>query len=374
MNALKRLWILFKSEFTAWRHDPITAIGGILPPALILIAFALLFGGRLSFKIALVNHDKGAYGEILRQTFDEAISPLNDMPYYAVIPMQEEAALADFESYRIEGVWVIPPDFSARLEAGEYPSITMYFSNYNDDRAKNHRIYSAEILWLFYEKIGQRPPPLEMVEEYPLPTMVDWVPIIAVGIALLSVCLGSIFNVYALTYKEQIHNLTLEFGMAPRSLAWVLFPKILLALLFGLASGSIFLVVIHFWLGFWPGRFIWAVWLLAGLTALFWIAFAVVFGLKSHNYMAGAIGVVLTAIIVFFIGGGLGLVRYNWSEINWYSIIFPNTHAIDPIRDMILFNTWPEDWNAALLKLLGFAAGALIVCLTISVRNLRRIG
>ena len=67
---MKRLWILLKSEFNAWRHDPITALGGILPPSLILIAFALLFGGRLSFKIAVVNQDQGPYGTILHQTFD----------------------------------------------------------------------------------------------------------------------------------------------------------------------------------------------------------------------------------------------------------------------------------------------------------------
>jgi ABC-2 type transport system permease protein len=371
---MKRLWILFKSEFNAWRHDPITAMGGILPPSLILIAFALLFGGRLSFKVAVVNLDQGPYGAVLRQTFDEVISPLNNMLYYHVEDMDEGEALQAFETYRVDGVWIIPPNFSSRLESGEYPSITMYLNNYIDDRAKNHRIYSSEIIWRFYEKIGQPPPPLEIAEEYPLPQMVDWVPIIAVGVALLSVCLGGIFNIYALTYKEQISNLTLEFGMAPRSLAWVLIPKTVLALIFGLTSGTVFLVVIHYWLGFWPGNFIWAVWLLAGLTAIFWIGFAVVFGLVSRNYMAGAIAIVLTAIIVFFIGGGLGLVRYNQAEVLWFSWMFPNTHAIDPIRDLVLFNRWPEDWKVTLLKMIGFAAIALTVGMTITSRKLRRLG
>jgi len=41
---------------------------------------------------------------------------------------------------------------------------------------------------------------------------------------------------------------------------------------------------------------------------------------------------------------------------------------------MVLFNTWPVDWDITLLKLVGFAAGALIVGLTITARNLRRIG
>jgi ABC-type multidrug transport system permease subunit len=370
---MRRAWILFKTEFNAWRHDPITALGGILPPSLILIAFTLLFGGRLSFKVAVVNKDLGPYGSLLRQTFDEVISPLNDEPYYFVLDMQEKEALRAFEEYRIDGVWVIPPDFSVRLEAGDEPKLDMYLNNYNDDRAKNHRIYAAEILWHFYERIGLPPPPLEIAEVYPRPEMVDWVSVIAVGVTLLSVCLGGIFNIYTLTYKERINNLTLEFGSAPRSLAWVLTPKILLALVFGLASGTAFLLVIRVWSGFWPGRLLWDVWLLAGLTACFWIGLAVVFGLVSRNYMGGAVAIVLTAIIVFFIGGGLGLVRYNREEVPWFSWLFPNTHAIDPIRDMVLFQTWPSDWNQTLLILSGFAVTSLAIGTAFAARKLRQL-
>ena len=116
--GMKRLWILFKSEFNVWRYDPITAIGGILPPALIMIAFALLFGGRLSFKIAVVNLDQGSMGVLLRQSFDEVISPLNNMPYYLALDMELEEAMDAYAAYRVEGVWVIPPDFTSYLESG----------------------------------------------------------------------------------------------------------------------------------------------------------------------------------------------------------------------------------------------------------------
>ena len=89
--------------------------------------------------------------------------------------------------------------------------------------------------------------------------------------------------------------------------------------------------------------------------------------------MAGAIGIVLTAIIVFFIGGGLGLVRYNQDEVYWFSWLFPNTHVIDPIRDMVLFDAWPADWNITLLRALGVAILALAVGMKIASRKLRRL-
>jgi len=86
---MRRLWILFKTEFNVWKHAPITAMGGIIPCLFILIAFALLFGGRLSFLIAVVNNDQGQYGQMLIDTFDEVISPLDNQPYYAVQPLDE---------------------------------------------------------------------------------------------------------------------------------------------------------------------------------------------------------------------------------------------------------------------------------------------
>jgi ABC-type multidrug transport system permease subunit len=371
---MKRLWILFRTELTAWRRDPITALGGVIPPSLILIAFSLLFGGRLSFKIAMVNQDMGPYGRILRETFDAVISPLNNVPYYNVTDLGEEQAFDAYYAYEVDGLWIIPADFSDRVERSQSPKIEMYFHNYNDDRAKNHRIYSAEVMWAFYQRIEMPAPPLALDEQYPLPTMIDWVPIIAVGVALLSACLGSIFNMYALTYKEQISGLTLEFGLAPRSLLWVWFPKIILALIFGLISGTFFLIVIYVWLGFSPRNFLLATWLLISLVCLFWIGIAAVIGMRSRNYMAGALGVVLGAIIIFFIGGGMGLIRFRAEEVLTIAWLFPNTYAIDPLRDLVLFHTWPIDWLRTWATLGGFALISLSAGLSLSSRNMRRLG
>jgi len=369
---MKRFWILFRTELLAWRRDPISAAGGLIPALFLLIALGLLFGGRLTFKIAVVNHDAGPYGAVLRQTFDETLSPFGT-PYYDVSDLGEDAAWAAYHTHRLDGVWVIPQDFSARLEAGENPAVEMHFSNYNDDRAKNHRLYAAEVLWRFYETTGQPAPPLALAEEYPLPQMIEWFPVMAVGVALLSFILGGMINVFMLTHKEQVARITLEFGLAPRSMVWVLLPKTLLALLMGLLTGTVLLGVLSLWPGIWPGRFLGAVWLLAGLVILFWAPLALLVGMRTR-YFAGMIATILTGLTVFFIGGGLGLVRANWQLVPWFSKLFPNTYAVDPLRDLILFHAWPADWTAALLKLSGFAAFSLAIGWGLAGRQIRRLG
>ena len=370
---MKRFWILLSTEIKALMRDPISVLGGFIAPGILMVAFGLLFGGRLTFKIAVLNHDAGPWGDVLRQTIDEVMSPFG-VPYYDVPDMPEDQAWDAYYAHVIDGVWVIPSDFSARLEAEQNPRIEMYFSNYNDDRAKNHRIYSTEIVWRFYEKIGQAGPPLALAEEYPRPEMIHWFPLIAVGLVLLGVSLGGMFNVFLLTYKEHLTRITLEYGLAPRSLTWVLLPKVLLALFMGLVTGTALLFLVYLWVGAWPGRFLWAVWLLSGLMALFWISVGLVLGMRIRHYMAGAIGGVLGGVVIFFIGGGLAPVRQNWAKVLWIARLFPNTYAVDPVRDLVLFQSWPADWNTTLLILVGFALVSLVAGVSLAARQLRRLG
>lgn len=369
---MKRFWILFITELKAWRHDPITALGGFIPAIFILLAFGLLFGGRLTFKIALINHDAGPYGALLRQTFDEVNSPFGT-PYYDVFDLPEMQAWEAYEDFRIDGVWVIPADFSERIEAGRNPQVEMHFSNTIDDRAKNHRIYAAELLWRFYEKIGVPAPPLALAELYPRPQMVEWFPLIAVGVVLLSFMVGGMMNIFMLTNKEQTSRITLEFGLAPRALLWVLLPKTLLALVMGLLTGTGLLGVLYLWLGVWPGRYLWAVWLLAGLVILFWVPISLLVGMRTR-YFAGAIAVVLTGLTLFFTSGGLGLVRGFEDKVLRISWLFPNIYAVDPLRDLILFHEWPVDWNVTVLKLTAFAVLTVAAGWSVAARRLRRFG
>ena len=370
---MKRFWILLRTEFKAWRHEPVTAMGGFIPPVFILLAFALLFGGRLTFKIGFINLDTGPYGNLLRQSIDNVISPFGT-PYYDVLEAPPDEVWAAYQAFRLDGVWVIPADFSQRVQDQDDPAFEMYFNNYNDDRAKNHRIYAAEILWHFYLQAGYPDPPINPVEEYPRPEMVEWLPVIAVGVALLSFTLGGMMNVFMLTHKEQLTRVTIEFGLAPRSLVWVLLPKTLLASLMGLATGTVMLGLIYAWMGVWPGKFIFAVWLLAGLVGLFWIPLVLWAGLRDVHFFAGAVVTILTGMTVFFIGGGLSLVRPFKEKVYWFSWIFPNTYAVDPLRDMVLFNAWPHDWTSTVWILTAFAFGSVLIGWILAARQLRRLG
>jgi ABC-type multidrug transport system permease subunit len=370
---MKRFWILFKSQLFAWQKDPLSVLGGFIPPLVMFTAFGLLFGSNLGFSIAVVNQDRGPYGKILRGTFDEVLSPLGS-PYYDVQDLDQDQAFKQMNDARIEGVWIIPEDFSQRIRQGDNPQIEMYFTNYNDDRAKNHRLYSAEILWRFYQKIGQPNPPLQLEETYPRPTMIGWFPIIGVGLVLLGVSLGAMFNIFMLTYREQVSKVTLELGLAPLSLLWVLIPKILLALIMGMFTGTGLLGILYLSTGYWPGRFIWEAALLAALVTPLWISLALLLGLKARNFMTGAVAAILSGVIVFFTAGGLSSPTSYPAPLRWIGAVFPNWYAVDPMRELILFRVHPDNLGSILVILLAFSILSLTAGIGITCRTLRHEG
>lgn len=368
---MKRFWILLKTDLKAWTRDPITTLGGLIPPLFILFAFALLFGGRLTLKIGWIDHDQGFYGDVLRQTAQEVESPFG-MPYYDLYFTEEETLWQSYESLELDAIWVIPEDFSTRLAAGDTPVIEMYFSNYNDDRAKNHRIYAAEILWAFYHKLGDEPP-IEIREEYPLPEMIDWLPIIGVGAILLSYMLGGMMNTFSLGYKEHSSGIVLEYGLAPRSILWMLASKYLLAVVVGLLTGTIYTLVVYPMIGAWAGWNIWLVWLVSALVILFWVPWVLVFSMRD-GFFSGAVAVILTGLTIFFTSGGLNMVRGFERKVPWISWLFPNIYAVDPLRDLLLFHAVPEIPTRVLLILMGFAVFSLLLASSTVIRKIRRIG
>jgi ABC-2 type transport system permease protein len=377
-DTMKRFWIFFITDFKSWRKKPISTIAGFLPPLLLLVIYGIMFGsGRTAFPVAVINHDSGPYGEMLIETMAEVKSPLEDF-YYVPLKLSEAEAWERYDTFKILGVWIIPSDFSRRLLAGEHPQIDVYFRNYNDDRAKNQRLYPTEILWRFYEKMEADPglkfssPPIRLREEYPQERIVGWFPFIGVALALLGSTMAGMITILALSQEEQLADITADIGLAPRSLIPFLLSKLAFALLMALLSTTLVLLALSVWTGMNMSAYIWVVWLLAGLVALFWAGLALILSFLSGRALGSSIIVVAIGLIVFFIAGGTEPVRYSSGNLWWLIRLFPNAYAVDPLRDAVLFNTIPANWTQIILTLILFAAVSLSAGFFVAQRQLRK--
>jgi ABC-type polysaccharide/polyol phosphate export permease len=375
---MKRFWILFITDIKTWRKNPMATMAGFLPALMMLFTFGLLFGGKTAFPVAVVNYDTGDYGELFIETMAEVESPLGG-GYYAPMELSEAEAWEKYNSFAIDAVWIIPEDFSQRLLAGDQPKIDEYFQNYNDDRAKNHRVYPTEVLWRFYEKVDEAEPALELAsppllmrEEYPADEIVGWFPLVGVAVALLGAMLAGMINIFALTQQEQVAGITTEIGLASRSLNLFLLSKLAFSLMMALVSTALILGALYLWVGVSAGIYIWAALLLAGLVALFWAGLALILSFLAGQALGGGIVVVAAGLIVFFIAGGMTPVRYMPGNIWWLIQFFPNTYAVDPFRELVLFNTIPANWTQTLVTLFLFAAVSLGAGFFVAQRQLRK--
>jgi hypothetical protein len=68
------------------------------------------------------------------------------------------------------------------------------------------------------------------------------------------------------------------------------------------------------------------------------------------------------------------MVRAHKDAVTWIAWLFPNTYAVDPLRDLVLFNTWPPDFWQTLFILTAFAVGAILAGSLFSTRKLRSLG
>lgn len=139
-----------------------------------------------------------------------------------------------------------------------------------------------------------------------------------------------------------------------------------------LVSTTLVLLAFSVWTGIGVSSHILAFWLLAELVALFWAGLAFILSFLSGRALGSSIIVVAIGLIVFFIAGGTSSVRYSSGNLWWLIRFFPNTYAVDPIRDLVLFNTIPANWTQTLLTLVLFAAVSLGAGFFFAIRQLRR--
>ena len=185
------------------KADPKSLAAGVIAPTVILVIFALTFGNFVALKLAVVNDDAGAFGAAFR---GDGVLP--DLAAVGASPTSRRSRRTParrqelYEQGRVNGILTIPEDFSERLGSGDPAQVLYAFDNYNPDMAKNLRLYLDEGIFAFYQEHmpGME---IEVRREFAVGAQLDWFAIIAVGVFMLAVLMGSMFNILYLLNKER---------------------------------------------------------------------------------------------------------------------------------------------------------------------------
>lgn len=353
--------------------DPKSLLAGIIAPTVILLVFFLTLGNFSSLRLAVVNHDRGEYGAALVTSIGEQISPLGAKPYFTLLQMKGDTALALYEADKVSGILFIDENFSTQLREHKSGSVQYMFNNYNSDMAKNLRLYLQEGVLAFQQTHNVNMEGLEVREQYNVQKQIDWFHIIAVGVYMLAFFMGAMFNFLYLFQKEKVYGTLFEYNLSPRHIGPSFWARVGVALAAGLITSMVNALFIYALTGINLLRFafdIGPVMVCLGLTYIF---LACLIGLWAESFNGSAVFSMVLAVLLWFLSGATASVNYATGILKTVALLIPNSYGLAQIRDIVFSMTMSDlNYTKGWLLMLSYMTVLMVISRYMYGRKLNR--
>src|SRR5436190_10035493 len=114
---MNRMMAIVEREMRKFFRSPALMLASMIFPLVQLIVLGNAFGGKIrDARVAIVDQDHGPQALRIREAFDSVRANIRTFTpqYYD----NEKDAVTDLRNGKLEGVVVIPPQFSRRVYAG----------------------------------------------------------------------------------------------------------------------------------------------------------------------------------------------------------------------------------------------------------------
>jgi len=353
--------VTLKKELLLWKADPRVFLGGMVAPLAVLLAFYLLFGRPVAIPLAVVNHDGGAVAGELVDMLSHMKSAWGGR-YFATRTGSREEMEALYRGRKVSAVLTIPAGFTAAWsEAEEPPTLGLAIDNVNTDLAKNVRLYLDQALATLYNR-HYSDLVLHVEGHYLSERRVSWIQDIGVGLIVFSAMLAGAFNGFSSFLREIETGAIMELRLSPRPVVLLVTGKLIAAVLAGLASAGVMAAAVALLGGFRGGA--WSALPLLVLIALILAhaCFGLMVGMLTRHFAASGFIAVLTSLVAWLLGGGLGGIRMASPVGRAVAAVFPSTPSLRLLRGLTVWGAAPSiavDF-AHLLLSAGLLAGAML--------------
>jgi ABC-2 type transport system permease protein len=125
---MHRIWAMIERELRRFRRSPTLIVLSMLLPIIQLIVLGYAFGGNVKrLKVGVVDQDHGLSAVKLRELAGAVTSGAHT--FETVSYSDPGVALRDLRNGRLNGVLMIPPDFSRRVHARNQPRVALIEDN-----------------------------------------------------------------------------------------------------------------------------------------------------------------------------------------------------------------------------------------------------
>jgi ABC-2 type transport system permease protein len=123
-----RTWAIIEREMRRFRRSPILMVMSMIMPIVQLIVLGYAFGGNVKhLRLAIVDQDHGVPAVRVREMASAVAAGAHTID--AIAYSDPGQAIGDLRNGRVNGVLVIPPDFSRRVLARNEPRLALIEDN-----------------------------------------------------------------------------------------------------------------------------------------------------------------------------------------------------------------------------------------------------
>lgn len=292
----------------------------VIAPIAFMALFVFLLSGDITSPIsANPGPDQSRFVEVLATN-----SSPSEVPYFKVTPAADTPPTGESPNLVVIGV---EPAASDGQISGQ---ITHWFNDVNTNMTKNYRnrVTGAIYAWSAEPLGGAH----VNVQEYPIyPQDIAWSTALGVAVFGLGVLFSGLLNGLLSMTQEWENGTMLWLRLAPGRTALVIAAKLVGCLLKSTVAALVLMGALWLFTGALPARPL----VLAATLALGYLSAAAVglaVGFISRNTLTSLLTALVTAVICWVGGGGLGPMFAFGSTAVTLSRFNPATHIIDLVR------------------------------------------
>jgi ABC-2 type transport system permease protein len=367
-RSARTIWVLCVNTIRVWLRNRSLMAASLLPPVAFLAAGYFAAAAVSHSPVALVSLDQGQQGQAMSN-----IIKRNGV--FRVTDASAEQAEQLLSDMRVAAIITIPPYFSSQVARHESAPVYVEINNLNLDFTNDIRRSVPAAIVQYYKTYGVGSPIKVVVNETDLRSQdIELFQYEVVPILLLMVLISGLVNTAVSTAREYEYKTIKEIMLAPVSDTEIVFGNILAGSLIGFGSGLAELVVcLAFgWTRLPAAAFVPNALLFVGLTAVLAASLGLVVGVSVKKIQAAHAISANTALPLFFIAGGVGVLAFEPKWLQDIAAFVPLTYANHGLQMAMYYNS-TDQLGRDVAVLVGTTIGAIVWALILLHRSRSRL-
>ena len=335
MTSLRSIWIICRHTISVWLRNRSLIIASLLPPIAFLVAGFFAAAAVSESPVALVTLDHGKQGQLMAQIIHQS-------DVFRVVDTSPAQAQKLLKEIRVSAVITIPSNFTERVSSNQTTAVNFEINNLNLDFTNDIRRSVPTAITEYYKTEGSASPIKVTIRERDLRHKdIQLFQYEIAPILLLMILITGLVNTTVSTAREYESRTIKEVLLAPVSDRDIALGKILAGFLIGLCSGllEIGICLIFGWLTL-PG---WEYWptalLIISLTSLMAASTGLAIGVWVKKIQAAHALSTNTALPLFFLAGGVGVLAFEPMWLQNIAAFVPLTYANHALQMAMFYNS-----------------------------------